>query len=190
MGDVLKQAASVASSGAGSAVWGLFADYYAALGFRTSAREALLKQVLHQPCCETRHMLGDLHRVYHACHSCSTACSFDEGVWFLELQQGSSARLKPQEHGCCMPCASMHLGDEHRGEGYPGVGIGARAAGERMAEGCGALWCVRRSCWEAGGGPVGGRAAGGPRAQGPVLRAHAAACYPEAGEGGRGSLAH
>ena len=43
MGDVLKQS-SAASSGAGSAVWGLYADYYAALGFHASAREALLKQ--------------------------------------------------------------------------------------------------------------------------------------------------
>ena len=45
VGEVLKQAASVASSGAG--VWGMFAAYYAALGFHTSAREALFKQVPH-----------------------------------------------------------------------------------------------------------------------------------------------
>ena len=44
MGDVLKQSAT-ASSGAGSATWGLCAEYYAALGFHASAREALLKQV-------------------------------------------------------------------------------------------------------------------------------------------------
>ena len=44
MGNVLKQS-SAASSGAGSATWGLYADYYAALGFHASAREALLKQV-------------------------------------------------------------------------------------------------------------------------------------------------
>ena len=43
VGNVLKQS-SAASSGAGSAVWGLYADYYAALGFHASAREALLKQ--------------------------------------------------------------------------------------------------------------------------------------------------
>lgn len=43
VGDVLKQAA--AAAGGGSAVWALFAEYYAALGFHTSAREALLKQV-------------------------------------------------------------------------------------------------------------------------------------------------
>ncbi len=44
MGNVLKQS-SAASSGAGSATWGQYADYYAALGFHASAREALLKQV-------------------------------------------------------------------------------------------------------------------------------------------------
>lgn len=44
MGDVLKQS-SAASSGAGSATWGMYAEYYAALGFHASAREALLKQV-------------------------------------------------------------------------------------------------------------------------------------------------
>ena len=41
---MLKQS-SAASSGAGGAVWGLYADYYEALGFSASAREALLKQV-------------------------------------------------------------------------------------------------------------------------------------------------
>ncbi|CAL5228170.1 g11251 [Coccomyxa viridis] len=44
VGNVLKQS-SAASSGAGSATWGQYADYYAALGFHASAREALLKQV-------------------------------------------------------------------------------------------------------------------------------------------------
>ena len=44
VGDVLKQS-SAASPGAGSATWGMTADYYAALGFHASAREALLKQV-------------------------------------------------------------------------------------------------------------------------------------------------
>ena len=45
VGDVLKQAA--ASGSGSSSMWALFADYYAALGFHTSAREALLKQVRH-----------------------------------------------------------------------------------------------------------------------------------------------
>ena len=44
MGDVLKQS-SAASSGAGTATWGMYAEYYAALGFHASAREALFKQV-------------------------------------------------------------------------------------------------------------------------------------------------
>ena len=48
VGNVLKQS-SAASSGAGSAVWGLYADYYEALGFSASAREALLKHVRHMP---------------------------------------------------------------------------------------------------------------------------------------------
>lgn len=42
--EALKQA-SAAASGAGAVVWGLCADYYAATGFRASAREAALKQV-------------------------------------------------------------------------------------------------------------------------------------------------
>ena len=43
MGEVLKQAAGAASSGA-ETIWGLHAEYHAALGFHASAREALLKQ--------------------------------------------------------------------------------------------------------------------------------------------------
>lgn len=44
VGDVLKQSAA-ASLGAGAATWDLYADYFDALGFRASSREALLKHV-------------------------------------------------------------------------------------------------------------------------------------------------
>ena len=44
MGDVLKQSSAAASSGA-SASWHAYANYYDALGFHASTREALLKHV-------------------------------------------------------------------------------------------------------------------------------------------------
>lgn len=44
MGNVLKQSSAAASSGA-SATWHAYADYYEALGFHASTREALLKHV-------------------------------------------------------------------------------------------------------------------------------------------------
>ena len=58
VGDVLKQSSAAATSGA-SATWHAYADYYEALGFHASTREALLKHVsatsaihpyIHLPC--------------------------------------------------------------------------------------------------------------------------------------------
>lgn len=58
VGDVLKQSSAAASSGA-STTWHAYADYYEALGFHASTREALLKHVsatsvirsyIHLPC--------------------------------------------------------------------------------------------------------------------------------------------
>ena len=74
MGDVLKQAAA---AGGSSSMWGLFADYYTALGFHTSAREALLKQ---------------------ACHACVT-----NELHLLDASSGQLALLRTQGCTCAMP---------------------------------------------------------------------------------------